>query len=41
MAGELEGFEGDRPSKEDWMYHLGQLYPEVAFLLCPLSLVSH
>jgi gamma-glutamylcysteine synthetase len=34
MAGKLEGFEGERPSKEDWMNHLGNLYPEVKFLLC-------
>ncbi|KAG0564717.1 hypothetical protein M758_8G129000 [Ceratodon purpureus] len=29
MAGKLQGFEGERPSIEDWMNHLGNLYPEV------------
>jgi hypothetical protein len=33
MAGKLEVFEGERPSKDDFMNHLGNLYPEVKFLL--------
>lgn len=29
MAGELKGFEGERPTLEDWLNQLGNLYPEV------------
>ena len=29
MAGKLKGYEGDRPSMDDWLNHLGNLYPEV------------
>ena len=28
-AGKVEGFEGQRPTKEDWMQHVNQSYPEV------------
>jgi glutamate--cysteine ligase len=29
MEGKLKGFEGEKPTMEDWMNHLGNLYPEV------------
>ena len=37
MAGKLEGLEGERASKGDFMNHLGNLYPEVRFFLGPIS----
>ena len=29
MAGKLEQYPGERPTKNDWMNHLGNIYPEV------------
>lgn len=29
MAGKLEAYPGEKPSLNDWMNHLGTMYPEV------------
>lgn len=29
MAGKLEAFPGEKPDLNDWMNHLGNIYPEV------------
>jgi gamma-glutamylcysteine synthetase len=37
MAGKLAEYPGEKPTKNDWMNHLGNIYPEVCRFIKPLG----